>query len=1029
MDNLRQRTFTGLVYLTIAALLFAGQVQPAYSTPLEGTLTVTPTSAAPGEKILVNGSIPGFGPTDYVSVWLDYVYDGRLLGSTQLREDGSFSLAAILPPDADPGTHPIIAEVNKVPEMAETTIQVTEPKYSALFIYGEDLATAQEFEMLLDDHGIRTTLVKVADLGGINLTQFNVILAGPDSGYRDVWGTILDIRRLNRSYKPVLGIGEGGYALFGKLGQEIGYPHGWHRDQQSLFMVDPRNPIFNSPYPIPSGDTLQVYTLPTDTISINLQKPSERVATLGREVDDLYHYNLVGERGRYLFWGFGGGPELMTYYGKQLFINAVLAAIQAASIDTLILTDYDRMEGTGYAHADVVGLQNDISSLVGHPKSRTNMVALQRDLFASAPASLSTLRSTWDANENSVTNNNTYVYGIDAYIEHLKQSSYPNLLYVIFVGASDQIPMLARPADDMDTHKESNWASTLPQTSGYFYSIYHDTSNYPYYGHYFTDTMYGDLSYLSNGYGVDDVLIPELAVGRLVETPVQISTLVQNYIASYATFQRTNTAAIGSNDYKDGAQQAANHMGASADTSLIQTTFDSTLIPPVVNNHRDVIYIGGHGNYNKASTGSGGFMAGSSTVQGDTEELVNLPNAIVVTSGCHNGVNFGNQLYHDYTGDTTYGEFPERFANKQVGVYLGSTGYTWISGSGSSSNPDYTGWSEKLATHFLKHLLNDGMWTTAGKAYKAAVNEYVSDYGGVDNPHRRVLAIATLYGIPNYHPPRLIYKLLHDFGYWLQREWLLWPVFNAQSLNAAALVAEPAEEALTFHITDWDIGPDGLVTIPGASLTGDFDEPILPLVSAGHILPPGSVFIEMALDEEASESITIDNDVPLASMKVQEEAVPNPFAYDGFYSPDLIQDVTQTSLGGAGTSLDLVIKPVQYNPTTHQTRIWTRLAFKIIYEVDPEALYLDADEDGLPDYWETGYGLDPVDGTGDQGGSGDPDQDGLDNTTELELGTDPLHHDTDRDGVTDGEEVEAGTDPSNPGSTVHPIYLPSIRSD
>ena len=122
-----------------------------------------------------------------------------------------------------------------------------------------------------------------------------------------------------------------------------------------------------------------------------------------------------------------------------------------------------------------------------------------------------------------------------------------------------------------------------------------------------------------------------------------------------------------------------------------------------------------------------------------------------------------------------------------MGIYLGSTGYTWISGSGSSSNAALTGWSEKLATHFLNHLLNDGMWTTAGKAYKAAVNEYVSDYGGVGNPHRRVLAIATLYGIPNYTWPRFVILIpYYPVGYWLQTVWVIWPYEAGNYIDATA---------------------------------------------------------------------------------------------------------------------------------------------------------------------------------------------------------------------------------------------------
>ncbi|GFR38813.1 hypothetical protein PRECH8_21090 [Insulibacter thermoxylanivorax] len=56
-------------------------------------------------------------------------------------------------------------------------------------------------------------------------------------------------------------------------------------------------------------------------------------------------------------------------------------------------------------------------------------------------------------------------------------------------------------------------------------------------------------------------------------------------------------------------------------------------------------------------------------------------------------------------------------------------------------------------------------------------------------------------------------------------------------------------------------------------------------------------------------------------------------------------------------------------------------------------LLYDTDGDGIPD------------------GEEDPDQDGLSNLMEQELGTDPLSADTDGDGLKDGSEVRLGTDP------------------
>ncbi|MBU1857406.1 MAG: hypothetical protein KKC28_10545, partial [Verrucomicrobia bacterium] len=61
----------------------------------------------------------------------------------------------------------------------------------------------------------------------------------------------------------------------------------------------------------------------------------------------------------------------------------------------------------------------------------------------------------------------------------------------------------------------------------------------------------------------------------------------------------------------------------------------------------------------------------------------------------------------------------------------------------------------------------------------------------------------------------------------------------------------------------------------------------------------------------------------------------------------------------------------------------------------------DSDGDGLPDWWEQLYGLDPNDATGVNGAWGDFDGDGLNNRAEYLAGTDPLNGDTYGTGVGD----------------------------
>src|SRR6185312_14772817 len=64
--------------------------------------------------------------------------------------------------------------------------------------------------------------------------------------------------------------------------------------------------------------------------------------------------------------------------------------------------------------------------------------------------------------------------------------------------------------------------------------------------------------------------------------------------------------------------------------------------------------------------------------------------------------------------------------------------------------------------------------------------------------------------------------------------------------------------------------------------------------------------------------------------------------------------------------------------------------------------------DGIPDDWKIAHGFDINDATV---AGQDPDNDGLTNAQEFQIGTDPRNPDTDGDGVTDGEEVRRSTNP------------------
>ena len=68
-------------------------------------------------------------------------------------------------------------------------------------------------------------------------------------------------------------------------------------------------------------------------------------------------------------------------------------------------------------------------------------------------------------------------------------------------------------------------------------------------------------------------------------------------------------------------------------------------------------------------------------------------------------------------------------------------------------------------------------------------------------------------------------------------------------------------------------------------------------------------------------------------------------------------------------------------------------------QIDPSTS--DSDGDGLPDTWESTYGLSVTQANGTE----DLDGDSLTNFQEFQFGTDPTISDTDEDGLSDGDEI------------------------
>ena len=239
------------------------------------------------------------------------------------------------------------------------------------YIYNTDTTTAQDFATFLTTQGHTATLISMSNVGGTNLSGYDLIIIGSDTGSLGSWGDEASVNQVNNSGEAIIGLGEGGYAFFGKINLAIGWPWGWHGGADSIYVMDPSHQIFNSPtiIPIPSPPSppdLLLYSEPTGEVGIYIPSAAPDLTLLGREVGDLNHYPLVQQGNRYILWGFAGSPVDMTTVGQDLFNNIIVYMITPVPIRSII-PNYGIMgnqslsftlNGTGFQPEATVQLTN-----------------------------------------------------------------------------------------------------------------------------------------------------------------------------------------------------------------------------------------------------------------------------------------------------------------------------------------------------------------------------------------------------------------------------------------------------------------------------------------------------------------------------------------------------------------------------------------------------------------------------------------------------------------------------------------------
>ncbi|MCC6606866.1 MAG: CSLREA domain-containing protein [Anaerolineae bacterium] len=393
--------------------------------------------------------------------------------------------------------------------------------------------------------------------------------------------------------------------------------------------------------------------------------------------------------------------------------------------NTIILVDYGRLSGdlttmqarlaTFAARAEVNGVIVDVSS-----DARVAAANAQADLNPACPFA-----------------KNLVAYAIKDIVDSYRALN--PLAYIVIIGNDDVIPFFRHP-DQALLANERNYVPPVLDATASQASLR--------LGYVLSQDRYGATVELSSK--IDTLPIPDLAVGRLVETPEQIVTMLDAYLSTTDGVVDTPDSALVSG--YDFLEDAANAIASELSSGLGNPA--TTLITPrdvaptdpaswtadqlatlLLNNRYDVSFLAGH--FSASSTLAADYTTRLLAADLATSS-VDMTNALVFSAGCHAGYNIVNA--HGVPGVTAEPDWAQAFASKGVTLIAG-TGYQY-------GDTDFIEYSERLYLAFSEELRAGTGPVAIGQALSAAKQTYLAETQELRPLHEKSLLIATLFGLP-----------------------------------------------------------------------------------------------------------------------------------------------------------------------------------------------------------------------------------------------------------------------------------------
>ena len=402
----------------------------------------------------------------------------------------------------------------------------------------------------------------------------------------------------------------------------------------------------------------------------------------------------------------------------------------AGPYQTLILTDSGRLHGTAgeksaaLSDLNMLSLRNDVNGLV-------------LDLAGSSYPRVAFANTQADSNLGCPSAKNTVAAEIKKVIDAYR-SQYPTLQYIVLTGGADVIPFFQMP-DVSGLANEKDYvppvAASTASEAGLATNLVQGQDNYG-----------SKLEFTQAGF---TLALPDLAVGRLVDTASDISAAVNAYIATDGLIV-PNSSLVTGYDFVGDAAEAMKVLLDDGTNSSADTLIQAPGLPPsdptawtadqlldeLNGSNYDIAVLTGHFSAGNLLAADYVSELTASEVAASTADLTDV---LVMALGCHGG-------YSIPTSDLLANLSPQPdwakvFLREGAAGYISATGYAY----GDTELKEY---GERLFLLVAEQLRTGSGPVSLGQALVKAKQQYLAETAQLTGIDQKTLVEMTLYGLP-----------------------------------------------------------------------------------------------------------------------------------------------------------------------------------------------------------------------------------------------------------------------------------------